>query len=60
METTLLLLFNQIWAKMRIGVGKRDSKVDIPEFHDGLQVEGCLDWINDVEEILEFKEILET
>lgn len=42
--------------------GQRDNrhwelsfKVDIPEFHGGLQVDEFVDWINTVEEILEFK-----
>jgi len=34
-------------------------KVDIPEFHGGLQADEYLDWINTVEEVLEFKQVPE-
>ena len=34
-------------------------KVDIPEFHGGLQADEYLDWINTVDEVLEFKQVPE-
>nr|TKR98630.1 hypothetical protein D5086_0000201480 [Populus alba] len=34
-------------------------KIDIPEFHGGLQTDEYLDWINTVDEVLEFKQVLE-
>ena len=34
-------------------------KIDIPELHGRLVVEDFLDWINAVEDILEFKEVPE-
>ena len=34
-------------------------KIDIPEFHGGLAVEDFLDWVNAVDDILEFKEVPE-
>jgi hypothetical protein len=34
-------------------------KVDIPEFHVGLQADEYLDWINTVDEVLEFKQVPE-
>ena len=33
-------------------------KIDISEFHGGLAKEDFLDWVNAVEDILEFKEVL--
>ena len=32
-------------------------KIDIPEFHGGLQADEYLDWINTVDEVLEFKQV---
>ncbi|KAF9684932.1 hypothetical protein SADUNF_Sadunf03G0001800 [Salix dunnii] len=34
-------------------------KVDIPEFHGGLQADEYLDWINTVDEVLDFKQVPE-
>ncbi|KAB5511953.1 hypothetical protein DKX38_028981 [Salix brachista] len=34
-------------------------KVDIPEFHGGLQADEYLDWINAVDEVLDFKQVHE-
>ena len=34
-------------------------KIDIPEFHGGLSAEDFLDWVNDVEDILEFIKVPE-
>ncbi|KAB5511963.1 hypothetical protein DKX38_028991 [Salix brachista] len=34
-------------------------KVDIPEFHGGLQADEYLDWINAVDEVLDFKQVPE-
>ncbi|XP_020419382.1 uncharacterized protein LOC18777367 [Prunus persica] len=40
------------------GVGK-GLRIDIPEFHGSLQLEEFLDWLNSVEEVLEFKDVHE-
>jgi len=34
-------------------------KVDIPEFHGGLHADEYLDWINTIDEVLKFKQVLE-
>ena len=34
-------------------------KIDIPEFRGGLAAEDFLDWVNTIEDILEFKEVSE-
>jgi hypothetical protein len=34
-------------------------KIDIPEFHGGLQTDEYLDWINTVDEVSEFKQVPE-
>ena len=34
-------------------------KIDIPEFHGGLAAEDFLDWVNAVEDIMEFKKVPE-
>ncbi|GFS36586.1 hypothetical protein Acr_00g0046800 [Actinidia rufa] len=34
-------------------------RIDIPEFHEGLATKDFLDWVNAMEDILEFKEVFE-
>ena len=34
-------------------------KIDIPEFHGGLATEDFLDWVNIMEDIMEFKKVPE-
>lgn len=32
--------------------------MDVPEFHEGLQLEEFLDWVCTTEEVLDFKKVL--
>ncbi|CAL8159588.1 unnamed protein product [Prunus armeniaca] len=47
---------NNNYGTRRWEVGLR---IDIPEFHGSLQLEDFLDWLNSVEEVLEFKDVPE-